>query len=84
MSLPASSGLNAAPANFQIVSRWNRMVRIQRGVWIANGSAEGRLKPREGRHRADHPVSKAAALGVVSRAKGPGVVDAAVLQDGLM
>jgi hypothetical protein len=62
MSLPASSGLKAAPANFQIVSRWNRMVRIQRGVWVANGSAEGRLKPREGRHRADHPVGRKMAV----------------------
>src|SRR3984885_1195839 len=52
MPPPAGSGLNAAPASFQIVSRCNRMVRIQYGVWIASGSADDRLKPREGRHRA--------------------------------
>jgi len=28
MPLPASTGRNAAPANFQIVSRWGKMVRI--------------------------------------------------------
>jgi hypothetical protein len=40
-------------ANFQVVSRWNRWFAFTRGVWIANGSADGRLN-REGRHRADH------------------------------
>ena len=45
MPLPASPGSNAAPANFQIVSRWSKMVRIH--TWSMDRETAGRNRAKD-------------------------------------